>query len=293
MRGSTPWRSNSQRKLVAPTRVGAARDRQRRVVGVGHHHVAGDPHERNVLRILAEPRPLRPVAVGDDTHGRAQRDAHDVDVVRRRPLGVVGKRGAVPERRVRLLHRAQNHRHLLELIILPLEGELVHDQAFEQQLEGLVVHVGGLREIEAVGPASRTAIRRARRRAGSARRSSGRACRLPRSGAADGRTAADRPAARSAASGWRAQPAPGTSRARRRSRAASNGARRDGSRRCRRDHRLRPARADRHKASRAGRPHRPYGRTRRISSKSPEAELMDVMPGPRLELRGLVRAPTP
>src|SRR5262249_13507410 len=83
-----------------------------------------------------------------------------------------------------------------------------------------------------------------------------------RSAGAGDRTAAGRPWGRSAAGKCAAPPRQGTAQARPRNRAASRGARRDGSRRGRRGRRPRPGADGRRTAGRAGRPHRPYDRTR-------------------------------
>ena len=115
-------------------------------------------------------------------------------------VGVAGQVDAVPQWRMRPLDRLEDHRHLVEMIVVAVKSQFLRAQALQQHLERLVVHRLGLAEVEAVGrglvPIS---TRRGRRRAGSARRSFDRACRLPRSAAADGRTAADRPSVRNAA----------------------------------------------------------------------------------------------
>ena len=178
---------------------------------------------------------------------------------------LLGSVDAVPQRRMRLLHRLQDHRQLVELVELAVEGQLVRRQALQQHLERLVIHRLGLGEVERHRPRSRTSTRRGRRRAGSGRRSSDRACRPLRSGGADDRTAADRPAARSAGSSCAATARRRSAPARRRRRAASCGARRRDSRRSRRGRRLRRWSAGRRRAGRAARPRRRCGRRCRIS----------------------------
>src|SRR6185312_1383919 len=57
---------------------------------------------------------------------------------------------AVPQRRVRPLHRAYRHVHAVEAVELAGEAELIDREALEQQLKGLVIHRLGRGEIERV-----------------------------------------------------------------------------------------------------------------------------------------------
>ena len=51
---------------------------------------------------------------------------------------------------MRTLYRTENHRYLAELIVLSLERQLVGREPLENDLEGFVIDLAGLGEIEAV-----------------------------------------------------------------------------------------------------------------------------------------------
>src|SRR5262245_10088148 len=51
---------------------------------------------------------------------------------------------------MRALQRPQDHRHVVKLVMLALERQLVAGKALQDELEGLVVNLPGLREVEAV-----------------------------------------------------------------------------------------------------------------------------------------------
>src|SRR5215510_4690047 len=51
---------------------------------------------------------------------------------------------------MRALQRPQDHRHVVKLVMLALERQLVAGQALQDELEGLVINLSGLREVEAV-----------------------------------------------------------------------------------------------------------------------------------------------
>src|SRR5262245_10311891 len=51
---------------------------------------------------------------------------------------------------MRPLQRPQDHRHVVKLVMLALERQLVAGKALQAELEGLVVNLPGLREVEAV-----------------------------------------------------------------------------------------------------------------------------------------------
>src|SRR6516164_3058891 len=51
---------------------------------------------------------------------------------------------------MRALQRPQDHRHVVKLVMLALERQLVAGKALQDKLEGLVVNLPGLREVEAV-----------------------------------------------------------------------------------------------------------------------------------------------
>ena len=51
---------------------------------------------------------------------------------------------------MRLLQGAQDHRHVVVLVILAVEVQLVRCEALQHELKSLVIHLGGLLEIDAV-----------------------------------------------------------------------------------------------------------------------------------------------
>src|SRR5262249_53899431 len=93
-RRPAPRRADHPAEITAPARIGAPRNRKRSLVSFGHYDVARHPHERTMR--LAQPRAFGAVAVDDDAHHRTQCDGHDVDVVCRRPIRVLGDRDSIP-----------------------------------------------------------------------------------------------------------------------------------------------------------------------------------------------------
>src|ERR1700674_4507069 len=55
----------------------------------------------------------------------------------RRPIRGIRGHNPIPERRMRLLHRFQYHRHLVEFVEFTAEGELVRRQALLDDFQGL------------------------------------------------------------------------------------------------------------------------------------------------------------
>ena len=51
---------------------------------------------------------------------------------------------------MRALHRLEHHRHFVEAVEFAVERQLVGGEAFEQNLERLVVHRAGLRKVERI-----------------------------------------------------------------------------------------------------------------------------------------------
>src|SRR6516225_2099582 len=51
---------------------------------------------------------------------------------------------------MRALQRPQDHRHVVKLVMLALERQLVAGEALQDEFEGLVINLAGLREVEAV-----------------------------------------------------------------------------------------------------------------------------------------------
>ena len=61
-----------------------------------------------------------------------------------------GMDDAIPQRWMRALHRAEDHRHFIEAVELAFKGQLVRGEALEQHLKGLMIHRLRLRKIERV-----------------------------------------------------------------------------------------------------------------------------------------------
>src|SRR5262252_1459686 len=53
------------------------------------------------------------------------------------PIGGIRRQYAIPKRRMRPLYRLQDHRHLLEIIELAAEGQLIARQALLDHTQGL------------------------------------------------------------------------------------------------------------------------------------------------------------
>ena len=56
---------------------------------------------------------------------------------------------------MRALHRLEQHRHRVELVVGAREGEFLARQPLHHDLKGLVIHLAGFAEIDGVGCASR------------------------------------------------------------------------------------------------------------------------------------------
>ena len=172
-------------------------------------------------------------AVAVDRQPRLGRriEAHDVEVAPRRALGAVRHVHAVPDRRMRLLQRLELHRHVADGEVLAVVIEHLAGEALHHKLDRLAVDLLRLVGIGAVIFDLDRRPSRGRTRSPGGRRSSGRACRFPRSAAAGDAAASPTPADRSAASACAARPRTGTRWARAPCRAASSDARRGDRRR--------------------------------------------------------------
>ena len=124
--------------MVVDVRLG---ELARLLVGLRHHDVAQRADRGAALELRL--RLLRPAALGQrfaigvdidlGVVGRAVGD--EVHAVLARPGRAGGVRGAVPERRRRLLQRPQRHRHVLVGVVLARIAELVVGQRRGQAVE--------------------------------------------------------------------------------------------------------------------------------------------------------------
>src|SRR5215510_16609142 len=88
-------------EIATPVGISAARDFERRLVGVRNHHVARNSHQR--LMHFAKPGALGAVAIKDAANHGTQRNGDNVYIVRRRPIGVFRDGDSVPKWRMRAL----------------------------------------------------------------------------------------------------------------------------------------------------------------------------------------------
>ena len=133
---------------LAPVPVGAVGDAACLRIRIGDDDVTGDADLRQRRRAVAELFPLRAIAVADRARSRRRPERNDVDRVRRRPGDRFGVRRAVPERRVRPLHRLRLHDVVLVFVIRALEVHDVLAEGAHQHRESLVIHLGRVRRID-------------------------------------------------------------------------------------------------------------------------------------------------
>ncbi len=124
-----------QLHVPPPRAVGPLRDLAGLSLGVGHDDVPSQTQQRELGISLSEFFPLRAVGVGQRA-GLTQ-EGHDVDVVGDGPGDSFRPRNAVPQRRMRLLHRLQRHRHAIEFVELPVISQDVMRQTAANDLERL------------------------------------------------------------------------------------------------------------------------------------------------------------
>ena len=122
-------------EVAVPKRVGAACDGQRLGVGLGHDHEASQAQHGSV-RALER----RAVAVGHRANLGGQGVGDQIEAVAARGLGAVGRPGAGPERRVRLLQRLELHRHVGIAIELAVKRERALGERLAQDLQRFEVH---------------------------------------------------------------------------------------------------------------------------------------------------------
>ena len=176
-----------------PAAIAAPRDRHRGVVGVGNDEMAG---EAGLRAVRGAPFVVLPVVLDQRARDRGRRVGDDAHAGRGRPLDALRRAGAVPQRRMRLLQRLDLDRHVLEIVELTLEIERSVLQPAHQAPRTPRSSSSRSCPDRCRNSASRSARCPCRCRTGSARRSSGRACRFPRSAGSGDRAAACRPAAR-------------------------------------------------------------------------------------------------
>ena len=243
-------------EVRVPDRVVGAAERHRRVLGRAHHHVAAHPEPRS-RRVAVLALPHLAVALEERRRHLGSQVGDDVDPVGGRPLRARGVPEPVPERRVRLLERLQDHRDFSEDVLWLPDGRARRSSgpaARSRASPGRCPRSRG-------GGDRRRPSRRARSRAPPRSRTGpargDRACTPPRSAGAGCRAAGSRRRARGGCAGCAGWPRPGRCPAWAPGRAASRGARPGGRSRSRPRRTSRAAGAG---ARRSRPPARPGGR---------------------------------
>src|SRR5215470_8402056 len=118
-------------EIRAPNLVGAFGNRLRLPVGLGDHDMTVHRHERDLYSIAAGLRPFAAIALDDAAHHRGRTVDHDVETMLGRPDRRLGLADAVPQRRMRFLHRRDLERHIAKAVeradvIEGLAGERLH-----------------------------------------------------------------------------------------------------------------------------------------------------------------------